>query len=312
MPYRYLYIGLLFLDFHLSAQPDTSITKIITGVTKYRNEQFQRDSIGILRFGALMSEADQLKIHVHLDPENPYDMYLYDQESSNAKKIDSTTLRVVFSKSANLFGSQIDPVKILEDHKFLMDCIEMGVLQKSYPFKINPGSGYFEEMSFYQIKDGESVAEIGAGLGTFSILTSTCYNNMNLYVNELDEKLLEYIKNGFEQCSSKNESVTYNLVKGYKNSTELEGKNINKIIIRNSFHHFKNKKKMLESIKKSLDANGILYLMEINFDYNLSDIHPCKKVLTDTEIKSYLSEAGFDLVKQKLLSDEVLYAYKIK
>lgn len=84
------------------------------------------------------------------------------------------------------------------------------------------------------------------------------------------------------------------LVKGQKKSTGLEGQQLDKIIIRDSFHHFKKKSKMLASIKKSLKDTGELFVVESVIIQNNGGKN-CPMAMHASDIIKTIESGGFKL-----------------
>lgn len=192
----------------------------------------------------------------------------------------------------------------------ICDFINLGVISIDYPFQINAGRA-FKELDFYDIQPYESIADIGAGKGTFTLLLYMASQSNKIYYTEIVDDLIVYfyesIKKGY---ISKNDSEI-NIVKGEKKSTNLREK-VDKIIIRSTFHHFKDKKAMLQSIKESLKPNGRLFLKEAIADkFRNKKDRPCNDIMKEKKIKSYLKKAGFQLVKEQWEGNELLMEYVV-
>jgi len=93
-------------------------------------------------------------------------------------------------------------------------------------------------------------------------------------------------------------------VRGRKKETKFEPASLDKIIIRNSFHHFSKKEAMLASIKTSLKPNGVLFLQE-----PLKSGKGCAMKMEEAEIKEILISNGFILEKEMNVEDKLVLKF---
>ena len=190
-----------------------------------------------------------------------------------------------------------------------MDLVFLGVLKPEYPYSINSKSAIFEEFLVYGISSTAKIAEIGAGVGSFSLLLNRIQPQVKVYINELDDGYLTCIRQQIKQNVSMFDTMQLQVVKGEKKATGLEGLGIDKIIIRNSFHHFKEQAKMLESIRKSLRSDGTLYLLESVSDQG-DKTHTCKQLLSRQNILDRLTDHGFRLEQDFPIGSRVCFIFK--
>jgi ubiquinone/menaquinone biosynthesis C-methylase UbiE len=131
---------------------------------------------------------------------------------------------------------------------------------------------------------------------------------VTLFINEVDKDLVKY--NAYKKSINAFgfEATAINIIQGSKKETMLPQK-MNKIIIRNTFHHFSKKNKMLASIRSSMKPDGRLFILE-----SLKNDLPatCKHTLYDYEIKSFFEKNGFVLEREKRLGDAILLEYTLK
>lgn len=204
-----------------------------------------------------------------------------------------------------------EDIEILGENYELLDLILEDILKPTYPYVLNANTEMYKEIEFYKINNNDKIGEIGAGNGTFSIILGMLNKELNISINELSYSFIKYI----EQKVSKNNVLfqgdKISIIKGEKKTTNFEGGKYDKIIIRNSFHHFSNKDKMLESIRRSLKPNGRLYLNE-----PIKELDPeekiCKDLLTKEKLINEIERNGFDIEKQEQLEYGVLIEFKMK
>ncbi|MEZ4980037.1 MAG: class I SAM-dependent methyltransferase [Saprospiraceae bacterium] len=155
-----------------------------------------------------------------------------------------------------------EEVKIILENSELLDLVQSGMLKPNYPFTVNPNSDVFKELEFYKIAKGDKIAELGAGNGTFSIILGLLSKEINIAVNEIEVGFLQYIKRKLEKNDGELDASKFELIEGKKSSANLPENQFDKVIIRNAFHHFSKKEKMLASIKEALKKEGKLFLYE--------------------------------------------------
>lgn len=130
-----------------------------------------------------------------------------------------------------------------------------------------------------------------------------------IYYTEIEDDLILYFYNFFNKGHILKNDSEIILIKGKKKETKLP-EPVDKIILRNTFHHFKDKKAMLKSIKGSLKKDGKLFINEYIDDQSGTE-KPCKHILTEIEIKKRLQKAGFELTKEMWMDKMLLMEYQI-
>lgn len=163
------------------------------------------------------------------------------------------------------------------------------------------------EIAFYQLADHQKVGEIGAGFGEFSFISCRLFDFEKIYINELNGNRIEKIKKSRKEFPLKKDNIK--IVKGSKKSTKLENKKLDKIIIRNTFHHFSSSDKMIKSIANSLSPNGRLYLSEPVTEIG-GDKKVCPEAVSKKAIVENLSSFDFKLVREMEVGDFLLLEFK--
>lgn len=108
---------------------------------------------------------------------------------------------------------------------------------------------------------------------------------------------------------------TIQLIKGDKKNANFEHNSLDKIIIRNAFHHFSKEKAMLKSIKAALKPDGKLYLYEPVIDLREKSCKQCKycnKVLKKSKLTAILSKNHYVLEEEVQLENCLLLKYRPK
>ncbi len=205
-------------------------------------------------------------------------------------------------------------MKIIMDNLDLFSMVLLGVLKREHPYQIWPKSLIFKEIQFLDIHGGQKVADVGAGSGALSILLGVIYEDIELCVNEIDASKIGVVNEKIKRTQSLNATNVFTTKIGNKFSCGFEGLDLDKIILRYTFHHFSEKKKMLESLKKSLAPTGELILIE-DVDKHSNQVFikaSCPQAMKKRNIKKKLRKAGFELVEEYDYLNNSFFKYKIR
>ncbi|MBK8195693.1 MAG: class I SAM-dependent methyltransferase [Lewinellaceae bacterium] len=143
------------------------------------------------------------------------------------------------------------------------------------------------------------------------MLLGMVYPDVVIYVNELDKGFLTHLGEKLAGNNALLNPQNLILTKGGKESTALEGRRLNKIILRNTFHHFKRKPEMLEAITRTLNPQGRLYVLETVRDIN-PDRRLCKLSMSQREIIDLIELNGFRLADQIELKGKLLMTFYVE
>ncbi len=199
-------------------------------------------------------------------------------------------------------------VETIAQNRDLLDLIGIGILKKDYPFEVNTDFSWLEELTFYEIENHQNIGEIGAGNGMFCTAMALYNKTINLYINELDSWWMYYIDKKFSKYNDGFLIDRIHYVYGKEKKTKFKKQSMDKIILRKTFHHFTEPELILASIKKSLKANGILYINESLPRLNPDDFL-CEDIMTEEAIKSALKKAGFVLKEEMILGGRLIMKY---
>ena len=159
-----------------------------------------------------------------------------------------------------------------------------------------------KELDFYALRSGERVAEVGAGDERFAAAVGITADGIDYYLNEIDYDLLEGIAFHLQYNPVFNSGRnTFELVLGSSTSTGLESLRLDKVIIRNAFHHFDRPQEMLRSVKEALAPMGRLFIKEMPLERCRGQC--CELLLSGTRLLQELQEAGFVIVRQQLVTE---------
>ncbi len=269
--------------------------KYIFGITQYRNELISGNREDLLHLKLLLKKWNRFELSAEDRDFFIFNALYLKREHYSFKAIKRKFLKYFpHPDFVNAFTEE--DLEIMSNNSHMMDLINSGILELDYPFVIEPETDFFGEMDFYGLDNGMRVAEIGAGSGQISTLVGIIFERMQIFINEKDFFAIDYIENKIKNCHSLNPTNRMVVVKGKAKTGNLEGLELDKIFIRNSFHHFSKKEAMLASIKLSLKSNGELFLLENVMDFHNEGENYCSRELKLADIKMYLRKAGFRLV----------------
>ncbi|WP_341227119.1 class I SAM-dependent methyltransferase [uncultured Arcticibacterium sp.] len=176
------------------------------------------------------------------------------------------------------------------------------VIDPRPPFRLKYIKKLMEELKFYDLHEREEIAELGAGDGMFSLFLGLTGLDLKITVNEIRSYYVTSINRTLSDNQKYISYENYRVVLGEKDDANLPVK-LDKVIIRNAFHHFKKREEMLESIKASLKLDGSLFIMEY-IDAN------CSKSIPIGHLEDIISHYGLTLVKEQVTEKSILQEYK--
>lgn len=193
--------------------------------------------------------------------------------------------------------------------KYIDNCLHTisimyeGYIDHQKPYKLSIDSNFQKIIKFYQIQNGDLVADIGAGIGTDTWVLSQLYPKSQFIVTELWGTYDIYLKDRFLGVAN----TGFKMAK--KKHTNLEGHNVDRILVQNTFHHFEAKDLMLQSIKKSLSPSGVVLLKEATYDLVKNEF--CHLSMTLASIKEYWLKNGFQLVDELIINQTHYLKFKV-
>ena len=163
-------------------------------------------------------------------------------------------------------------------------------------------SSIWDELAWYDIRDGMWVAEIGAGEGLISYVLACHYPALRICYQDIEPRRLDFGRKIYETDSLVSLPLRLYPVWGKKKDTRLESFRFDRIIIRDAFHHFKKKEDMLASIRKSMDAGSQLIINE-----PMGELDPdtgCDDTLTSAQIRQILLANGLAILEEHVIEEE--------
>jgi ubiquinone/menaquinone biosynthesis C-methylase UbiE len=177
-------------------------------------------------------------------------------------------------------------------------------------------------LSYMEIKDGETIADVGASGGGLTIMMSSLMTNNIIYVQDIDstclnaakvkELVLYYSKQSHRDLGKTN---TYETVIGTVHKTNLPHAGIDKIYSNATFHQFSDVDGMLTDIYNSLKPNGSIFFRDSFSEKQeteyCTDKKKCGLPLTKTaDFLQAMQRNGFVLAKSQEFSGYPIYKFK--
>ncbi|MEZ4912353.1 MAG: class I SAM-dependent methyltransferase [Saprospiraceae bacterium] len=274
----------------LMGQSDHVSKLYIQSISQLRSEIIEKDKINLAELHLFYTYLDSLGCTEMTDLLLPSDSELQSFNQSFTFDTYKCALEL-FEKypSKDLIDS------ILINNKQLIELIKFGIVEPQFPFKIKKHSGFYEELAVYDITESDRIAEIGAGDGTFAAILNNITNPNILYVNDLDSSQMALCISAMKAYNSKDTTgVVFSL--GSETETNIQDTTLDKVILRRTYHHFDEYKKMLKSIHKNLKKTGYLFLLE-------SKKKRCREAKSKSKIKKQIANSGFTLVSDIEIND---------
>lgn len=144
---------------------------------------------------------------------------------------------------------------------------------------------------YLQLKQGDTVADLGAGGGYFSIKMAKVVGEKGMvYAVDIDTESTEYIKNYAKENGLNNVKV----ILATPHNSKLPQNSLDLIFIRNTYHHFENRVTYFQKLAKTLKPGGRIAIIDYLPEKNNYSWHSTEVSIMIKEMK----QAGFIVQKQ--------------
>ena len=149
------------------------------------------------------------------------------------------------------------------------------------------------------LSPGDSIADIGAGTGFFSLLfVDAVGDDGEVHAVEISPNFLKHLRT----LSADRTSGTLKVVEGTARSVALETDTIDAAFICDVYHHFEYPEDSLASLRKALRPNGSLYLIDFDRIPGKSPEWLLEHVRAGREVfQAEIEAAGFEFSEKIVL-----------
>jgi uncharacterized protein (TIGR01244 family) len=154
-------------------------------------------------------------------------------------------------------------------------------------------------LDFMGLKDGDVVADIGAGNGFYTLrLAERVAPSGKIYAQDIQQGMLDQLGERAEEAGAEN----IEMILGSATETNLPDASVDWVLLVDVYHEFSEPEAMLESIKKCLKPGGKVLLLEYRAEQT-DDVMPVfiprDHKMTVEEVMSEWTAAGFALVERR-------------
>lgn len=174
-----------------------------------------------------------------------------------------------------------------------------------FPNKKIIADSWGKSLSFFDIKEGDNIANIGSKSMTFAGVLAVFTPKANFYCEDIDSactstQQAKKVLNYYSKIKGEPINSTLTPIIGAETSTTLATNFFDKVIIDNSLHEFSEKVLMMKDINQILKKNGFLYLRE-SLGRTNGELHMgCNQALFDeAHLVEFITQQGFKFIKSE-------------
>lgn len=157
-----------------------------------------------------------------------------------------------------------------------------------------------------RIKPGQSIADIGAGTGYFSVRLARGAGTPTVYAVDIEPAMVSYLKGR----AAKEGLSNLHAVQAASEGPNLPAA-VDTILIVDTYHHIPNRVAYFTALKRSLKPGGTLAIVDFRKDAPSGP--PPEFRFTPEQISGELAQAGFALAEQHdFLPRQLFLLYRVK
>jgi ubiquinone/menaquinone biosynthesis C-methylase UbiE len=146
-----------------------------------------------------------------------------------------------------------------------------------------------------QIREGMSVADIGAGTGFFTRrLAKAVGTTGKVYAEDIQPEMIDLLKKDMETEGIKNVVP----VLGTETEAKLPAHGVDRVLLVDVYHEFQKPEPMLASIRESLAPGGTVILVEYRLEGDTASHINIKHRMSVEQVLSEWNAAGFELANR--------------
>ena len=184
------------------------------------------------------------------------------------------------------------------------------IVKPEKPFQLSKLDSFWKEISAYQLAEGEAILDMGAGNGFLSFILSLSGLPLDIYASEIDPDFRQSIVDKNASLSSIANRNNITTVVARENDLGLDSVLLDKIIMKEVFHHLEFPEQILFAVKKNLKKDGTLILVEGTRDLPAPKGSRCPKSTTKKKIVNALEKAGFRLTEELIIGEDYLLKFR--
>lgn len=156
-----------------------------------------------------------------------------------------------------------------------------------------------ETLEFLGLTMGNVVADIGCGIGYFSIPAASIVGNSAIvYALDISQEMIDELEKKSVELALPN----IRAIKTGEYKLTLDDSSVDFIIMCNVFHEVEDKKRMMDEITRILKSGGIFSMIEWEKTERASG-PPMEDRISFEEAVNILSEKGYDDISKHVISE---------
>jgi SAM-dependent methyltransferase len=152
-------------------------------------------------------------------------------------------------------------------------------------------------LSFFDLQEGDKVAEIGFGYGYNLHLLALGHQHTSIYANELDAYRLKRMEQTLAEEYPPARNQQFHFINGGPASTKLENQELDLIIMENVFHHLLDQPTFLQSMLNSLGERGEIVIIEEFLDSGREG-SSCKDLMAREQLIILFEKMGLKVLRE--------------
>lgn len=126
-------------------------------------------------------------------------------------------------------------------------------------------------IDYIKFKNGEIIADIGAGNGYIEAMLSIYYDSLTFYIQDIDttvcnQKTVDEVVKFYEEVNGKPFTNKFIVVNGIDTETNLPDSTFDKILMLSTYQYLKEPKKFILDVREKLKDNGMFYVINPQSD----------------------------------------------
>ena len=151
-------------------------------------------------------------------------------------------------------------------------------------------------ISQFDLQSGNHVADLGAGVGTLSVIIAKAVGEAGkVYAIEIQKPLLEKLKNHAKEARVHNVEALWGDIER-ENGTHLKAGTVDAAVASNVLFQIEHKEGFVEEAKRILKPGGRLLLIEWSESFGGMGPHK-DHVISEKSARELFERGGFELVK---------------